>query len=317
MIIQRDHYTLMQADFRDTLAAVAGQADLVLCSPPYADARTYGMDCNWTMTEYAALGDAVFDALKPGGHALINVDAPVRKWRRLCEPCGRMTSAEACPRCGGKTVDGGTERGFHPWQLQADWAERVGFRVPDRLAFGRRGVPGDTIGRFQCGWEPLLWFQRPGGETWLDKRAIAKSAVVAGRRPDSITKRKSDGTTENMKVEYTETSLPNTLWDYANIGGNGCTGAPDIEAENHPARWPFKLAEDIIRCFCPPDGLAVDPFVGAGTSCAAAVAHGRRFHGGDLGVRQFDPAKPNLDAVPWVQVADRVMVERLRQQRLF
>lgn len=120
-----------------------------------------------------------------------------------------------------------------------------------------------------------------------------------------------------MKVEYTETSLPNTLWDYANIGGNGCTGAPDIEAENHPARWPFKLAEDIIRCFCPPDGLAVDPFVGAGTSCAAAVAHGRRFHGGDLGVRQFDPAKPNLDAVPWVQVADRVMVERLRQQRLF
>lgn len=107
-----------------------------------------------------------------------------------------------------------------------------------------------------------------------------------------------------------------TLWEYGPVG-LGCTGAPDIEAENHPARWPYKLAEDIIRCFCPPDGLAADPFTGAGTSCAATVAHGRRFHGGDLGSRQFDPAKPHLDAMPWVEVADRVMVQRLRQQKLF
>ena len=210
-------------------------------------------------------------------------------------------------------VDGGTERGFHPWQLQADWAERVGFRVPDRLVFGRKGVPGDTLGRFQCGWEPLLWFQRPGGETWLDKRSIAMTAL--GRKgPQS--KRTVNGTTAKMDATATDIELPDTLWNLGAVGP-GCTGAPDIEAENHPARWPFKLAEDIIRCFCPPDGLAVDPFLGAGTSCAAAIAHGRRFHGGDLGVRQFDPAKPHLDAVPWVQVADRVMVERLRQQKLF
>ena len=72
-------YTLMQADYRDTLAAVAGQADLVFTSPPYADARTYGMGCNWTDADYAALGDAVCAALKPGGHALRHVDAPVRE----------------------------------------------------------------------------------------------------------------------------------------------------------------------------------------------------------------------------------------------
>lgn len=319
MIITRDRYTLMQADFRDTLAAVAGQADLVLCSPPYADARTYGMNCNWTMAEYAALGDAVFDALKPGGHALINVDAPVRKWRRLCEPCGRMTGADVCPRCSGKTVDGGTERGFHPWQLQADWAERVGFRVPDRLAFGRAGFPGAYSGRFRNDWEPLLWLQKPGEEGFFDRWGLA-SLSKEDSRGKPASGRKSDGThyRQVAKGKAVEEGVTHrgTLWDYERAG-EAQTGAPDIEAENHPARWPFKLAEDIIRCFCPPDGLAVDPFVGAGTSCAAAVAHGRRFHGGDLGVRQFDPAKPHLDAVPWVHVADRVMVERLRQQRLF
>jgi len=289
-------YTLLQADYRETLAAVAGQADLVFTSPPYADARTYGMGCNWTDADYAALGDAVFAALKPGGHALINVDAPVREWRKGF----------------------GTERGFHPWVLMLDWARRVGFRVPDRLAFGRAGFPGAYHGRFRNDWEPLLWFQRPGAEGWFDRWGLAAASkndsngkAAAGRRPDGSMYRQI---AKGKAVEEGVTHR-GTLWDYERAGDMQ-TGAPDIEAENHPARWPFKLAEDIVRCFCPPDGLAVDPFVGAGTSAVAALEHGRRFHGGDLGVRTAD-AERGLDAVPWVVVAERVIDRRFRQQRLF
>jgi hypothetical protein len=264
-------------DFRETLALCEGAADLVLTSPPYCDARTYGMGVSWGMEEYAALGDAVFAALRPGGHALINVDAPVREWRKGF----------------------GTERGFHPWRLMLDWAERVGFRVPDRLAFGRDGIPGDSPGRFQCGWEPLLWFQRPGGDPFLDKRSIAQPSDLArAGRADVLTKRQSDGTMRREGVVRLATRLPDTLWDYGRVG-EGQTGAPDIEAQNHPARWPYKLAEDIVRCFCPPGGLACDPFLGAGTSAVAAMEHGRRFIGGDLGARPAD-AERGLDAVPWV-----------------
>lgn len=288
----RERCTLHMGDFRDTLALAEGKADLVFCSPPYADARTYGMGCNWTMKEYADLGDAVFAALRPGGHAVINVDAPVREWR----------------------PGFGTERGFHPWRMMLDWAERVGFRVPDRLVFGRKGVPGDTIGRFQSGWEPLLWFQRPGGETFLDKRSIARrvSAYKVGNKRvanGSIVKQR------NGADLWCDIALPDTLWDYGNVGSGG-TGADDIEAENHPARWPYKLAEDIVRCFCPTDGLAVDPFVGAGTSAVAALEHGRRFVGGDLGSRTADETR-NLDGVPWVVVTERVLDARFRQMKLF
>ena len=289
-------YTLMQADYRETLAAVAGQADLVLTSPPYCDSRTYGMGCNWTDADYAALGDAVFAALKPGGHALINVDAPVREWRKGF----------------------GTERGFHPWRLMLDWAERVGFRVPDRLAFGRLGLPGAYHGRFRNDWEPLLWFQKPGTDGWFDKIPIATPTGTAGGSGRSMKKDGSvydRGGATGWAVENGMRQM-GTFWDYGNVGG--ChAGAPDIEAENHPARWPYKLAEDIVRCFCPPNGLAVDPFLGAGTSAVVALEHGRRFHGGDLGDRTFDPAKPHLDAVPWVVVAERVIVARQRQQKLF
>lgn len=279
-------------DFRETLALCEGAADLVLTSPPYCDARTYGMGVSWGMEEYAALGDAVFAALRPGGHALINVDAPVREWR----------------------PGFGTERGFHPWRLMLDWAERVGFRVPDRLAFGRHGQPG-LFPYFRNDWEPLLLFQRPGATGFCDAGAIGTRQRDDTWRTTARS-RSSDGAIEiRGRSPKRDVRRRGTLWDYGATGA-GQTGAPDIEAENHPARWPYKLAEDIVRCFCPPGGLACDPFLGAGTSAVAAFEHGRRFIGGDLGARPAD-AERGLDAVPWVEVAARVIDARQRQGKLF
>ena len=119
-------WTLYHADYRDTLGAVAasGGADLIAFSPPYCYARNYGMDVSWGMADYAALGDAVWSALKPGGHALVNVSAPVRDW----------------------TGDWrGNGRGLHAFRLVIDWHYRIGFRTPDHLAFGRDGQPGKWV----------------------------------------------------------------------------------------------------------------------------------------------------------------------------
>ncbi len=281
----QDRATLLQADYRDTLAACDVAADLVLTSPPYCNARTYGHAVNWTDEDYQRLGDAVFAALKPGGHALINVDAPVREWRKGY----------------------GTERGFHPWRLMLDWAERVGFRVPDRLAFGRHGQPGKFWG-FRNDWEPLLWFQRPGDGWAPDAAAVGiKPAYKASGRH---TRREKDGTITDMGAKKPiDVTRRGNLWQYG-ATGRGQTGAPAIEAANHPARWPYRLARDIVRCFCPPDGLAVDPFVGAGTSMIAALDEGRQFIGGDLYERQDD-------GKPWVVVAAEIAEARYQQQALF
>jgi hypothetical protein len=284
----RDRAVLHHGDYRETLALCEGKADLVACSPPYCDARTYGAAVSWTMTDYAALGDAVFAALRPGGHALINVDAPVREWR----------------------PGFGTERGFHAWDLMLDWARRVGSRVPDRLAFGRLGLPGAYSGRFRNDWEPLLWFVKPGGDPFLDKRALAAPARWPEDARVSTTKgRRADGSQVVEPTTGFDTVQRGTLWECGSVGA-GQSGALDIEAANHPARWPYKLAEDIVRCFCPPDGLVCDPFLGAGTTLIAALEHGRRFVGGDLLARQDD-------GKPWIDVAASVADERFKQTRLF
>lgn len=283
-------WTLYHADYRDTLAAVAasGGADLIAFSPPYCDARSYGMDVSWDMADYAALGDAVWGALKPGGHALVNVSAPVRDW----------------------AGDGrGNGRGLHAFRLVIDWHDRIGFRTPDHLAFGRDGTPGRWPMGFRSGWEPLWWFQRPGGDGYFHPAAIATAAAIAGAKRLRHSARSSVGTNEwSSRGGYftvADERLPTSLWNLGSI----CTAAEPTDG-THPARWPYRLASDIVRCFAAPGALVCDPFVGSGTTAAAALAHGRRFVGGDLGVRQSD-------RVPWVTVTDGLLRQRTAQGRLF
>ena len=281
-------YVLQQCDYRELLGAVAaaGGCDLVLTSPPYDDARTYGAAVSWAMDDYRVLGDAVFAALAPGGHCLMVLDGPVREWRKGF----------------------GTERSFTPWRVMLDWAERVGFRVPDRLAYGRHGVPGAYYGRFRNDWEPLLWFQRPGARGCFDRWPLVEKAKYDGRggtggnrtRAGDIETRRRSGRAVEEGVRHR-----GTYWNYGSVGSGR---DPIGEATDHPARFFLPFAEDAVHCFCRPDGLVVDPFVGSGTSLVAAVRHGRRFVGGDALVRP-------VDGRPWVDVAEaRLLADCARRK---
>jgi len=287
-------YQIAQRDYLDTLKACedAGGVDLVATSPPYADARTYGMDCSFTDADYQRLAHGLWSALRPGGHALINLDAPVRDW----------------------TGDGrGTERGLHPWRFMLYAHDAVGFRVPDRLAFGRHGLPGAYAGRFRNDWEPLLWLQKPGAEGFFDRWPLTRARRADHDSRGVSTATQADGgrraRPRTGRSEDENVTHRGTIWEYGQAG-HGHTGAIDIEDAQHPARWPYKLARDIVVCFSAPGALVCDPFLGAGTTMIAALEEGRRFIGGDLGARQ-------TDGRPWVDVAADLWAARQRQVKLF
>lgn len=257
--------------FEETLLAceVLGGVDLIITSPPYCDARTasaYGTAEAWREEQYKALGESCFAALKPGGHAIVNVDAPVREWRKGF----------------------GTERGFHAWRLMLDWAERIGFRVPDRLAFGRNGLPGAYGGRFRNDWEPLLWFQKPGADGYFDKASLDAPSLWTS---SMAVQRRADGTMHSRTAsgEAVEKAITRrgTMWSYGAVGC-GHSGSAGLEATGHPARFPLRLALDVVACFSPPGGLVCDPFMGSGTSAVACVMLGRGVIGGDIGARDAD-----------------------------
>ena len=264
-----------QRDYRDTLARAAehGGADLVVTSPPYDDARTYGAGVSWTMADYRALGDALLVGLRPGGHALVVLSGPVRDTPR------------------------GTERSLTPWRVVLDWTDRVGLRCPDVLAYARAGMPGEFRGRFRQDWEPILWMQRPGVGGWMEKSTLRESARFGRTRASSCGIRRQDGSllrrVRSGRAVDEGTIERGTLWSYGMVGHGGERG--DLEATDHPARFASRFARDAVRCFCPPGGLVCDPFVGSGTSAVVAVEEGRRFVGGDTG--------HDARGVPWASVA--------------
>ena len=67
-------------------------------------------------------------------------------------------------------------------------------------------------------------------------------------------------------------ALPGSVWEIASQPLN----APDHLDDDHYAAYPFEIPRRIIRGWCPPGGLVVDPFGGTGTTALTASVLGRR-----------------------------------------
>jgi len=295
---------LRQADYADTLGEVEGKADLILMSPPYPGvARTYGEaeGKDWTLEDYQRLGNSVKRALRPdGGQCLCVLDGPVRDYRG----------------------DGYTERSVMPWRVLLDWKDRLGLVCPDVLAYGKQTSPGAFPRGFKSAWEPMLWFSTPG-DISVNSAAIAEKRTTTSNRTTVGGKggqRRANGHGRRNRSSTSPVAdyvLPSTLWAYGNVSKGG--GGP-TENENHPARFPYRLARDVVLCFSNPGDLVVDPFLGSGTSLVAALDHGRRFFGGDLLARDRRDEKgrplPGHGDL-WIDVAQQIAVDRYAQRILF
>lgn len=66
---------------------------------------------------------------------------------------------------------------------------------------------------------------------------------------------------------------------------------------NHFATFPQALAERIVLAACPPSGVVLDPFMGSGTTGAAALKNRRQFIGFDLSEEYTQIANERTESV--------------------
>lgn len=274
-------FDVQHRDAFESLSAMrdAGGADLIVTSPPYPDARTseqYGATFDTSIAGYGRLGDAVFEALRPGGVCALNLDGPVRVWR---------------PEIGE------SERSLITYEVALDWAKRVGFRYVERCVYRREGVPGDHGPRWRNGGELVHVFMRPGGECFFDPWGYTLPAKLAGQRYSGGTARCVGGSTARGSWVQAPRRVLSTVID--------CSAGNNQTDRDHPAPFARRLADAFVLCYSPPGGLVGDPFVGSGTVALACHRHGRRFIGGDLGHRERDGRR-------WASIVN----EQLRQQVL-
>jgi adenine-specific DNA-methyltransferase len=117
---------------------------------------------------------------------------------------------------------------------------------------------------------------------------------------------------------------PGDVWVFPNVKSN------HVEKTGHPCQFPIELVERLVLSLTEPGDLVVDPFMGAGTTQAAALLNDRRTAGaevvaeyhkiactriqqallGTLPIRErntpvFDPknAGKSLTTAPWLQPA--------------
>ena len=121
---------------------------------------------------------------------------------------------------------------------------------------------------------------RPG------RRTIEEKVALGGKLH---TKRDADPQADGEALRE-QVYLPPVLANPGNViacnAGGGHMGSK--LAHENEAPFPQKLADFFIRSFCPPGGIACDPFSGSGTTVDAAIRAGRRAIGFDVRESQVD-----------------------------
>jgi len=79
-----------------------------------------------------------------------------------------------------------------------------------------------------------------------------------------------------------------TIWNYVTCGDGSRL------KHQHPATFPDKIPYDFIQCFCPENGIILDPFIGSGTTAIAAINLNRNFIGFDISKEYCELAKKRI-----------------------
>jgi site-specific DNA-methyltransferase (adenine-specific) len=241
--------TIICGDSRTELRPFAGQVDLIVTSPPYADARHNHYDSvhpdkfvEWFLTFH----ESFYNSLKPSGSLVINIKD--------------------------KVVDGVRHR--YVWKTIEALCERGWYSIDDYLWYKPNPMPGFWPTRLRDGWEYCFHLtkskrpyfnpdnvRKPIGD-WVESRLknLGKNDLS---RHNSVNA--SGFGRDISKWVGKQTVLPSNVLTIPLVGKN----------KGHPAVFPVDLPLFFIKLLCPENGLVVDPFAGSGTTGIAALSLGR------------------------------------------
>jgi site-specific DNA-methyltransferase (adenine-specific)/site-specific DNA-methyltransferase (cytosine-N4-specific) len=238
--------TVICGDSRVELSDFKNAVDLMVTSPPYADARKSHYDsvhpdkyADWFMTFH----EPFHTALKPTGSLIINIKD--------------------------KVVDGVRHR--YVWKTMDALCERGWYAIDDYIWHKTNPMPGYWPTRLRDGWEYCFHLaktkqpyfnpdavRRPIGD-WVTSR-LTKLGRNDSSRHNSVNA--SGFGRDISKWVGKKTVLPSNVISRALVGKN----------KGHPAVFPVDLPLFFIKLLCPENGLVADPFSGSGTTGIAALS---------------------------------------------
>ena len=281
--------------------------DLIFCSPPYEDARTYGIDFKLKGQDWVHWAFIRFIECLRVSRGLVAwvVEGKTKKFRWTATPTLLMADLH---RAG---VHLRKPPAFHrvgiPGSGGPDWLRNdyefiicatSGGKLPwsDNTAMGKppKWVPGGEMShRISDGSRVNQWGshennksgpRNPDGSRGSYSGKPSHNIVAKEELRESGIRRANGNRRQHGYNLAPAIANPGNVIK-CNVGG-GTMGSP--LAHENEAPFPELLAEFFIKSFCPPDGIVLDPFSGSGTTCAAAEKWGRQWIGIDIRESQVE-----------------------------
>lgn len=286
--------------------------DSIVTSPPYYALRDYGVKkqigLESSFTEYLDKLLAVFDevkrVLKQSGTC----------WVVIGDTYGGSTAAAGQLINKNKTKSGKPKHSLNKIYNKGKYAKCL-LQIPARFAIGmiERGwilrneiiwhkpnlLPQSMRDRFTMDFEKIFFFTK-------NKKYFFRQQFEPLKNPERLKRRYFNPDREHkwwnsdLKLPVNSISMEKSrakalltgrnkrsVWT---IGTSGFKG-------NHFAVFPEKLIETPIKAGCPVGGIILDPFMGSGTSAAAARNLGRNYFGIELNPAYVKMARRRLSKV--------------------
>ncbi len=221
--------------------------DIVVTSPPYDAVRDYKGRPKFNLHE---TGREIYRALKDGGVAVMVIQDQTKNFAKS------LTSF--------KTI--------------IDWCDNVGFKLFETTIYRKYGAEGAWWNkRFRVDHEYMPIFLKGERPQHFNKEPLKIPSKWGGKTLTGGGTRLTNGTRINTRpIKINPMKCRGTIWEYLTAGDGSRL------KHQHPATFPNQLPYDFIQCFCPKNGVVLDPFVGSGTTTVAAKNLGHKYIGIDI-----------------------------------
>lgn len=226
--------------------------DLVVTSPPYDGIRTY----NGFSYGLHASGKEIYRILKEGGIAAMVIQDQTKHF--------------------GKTLTS--------FRTIIDWCDNIGFKLFECVIYRKYGPEGAWWkSRFRVDHEYIPLFLKGDRPQYFKKEPLKIPCKHAGKVMTGSGSRRTDGKTNpTVTRPINATKCRGTIWNYLMAGDK------DPIKRKHPAPFPDQIPIDIVQCFCPANGIVLDPFMGCGSTAIAAKKLKRNFIGFEISKEYCD-----------------------------
>jgi DNA modification methylase len=228
---------------------ISEEADLIVTSPPYADARKKHYDSispdqfpDWLLSFH----DVFWNSLKPNGSLVINIKD--------------------------KVVDGIRHR--YVWKSIDKLMEKGWFCIDDYIWHKPNPMPGYWPTRLRDGWEYCFHLAKKKSP-YIDQKAV--EVPVGDWVSKRLTKLGENDTSRHNSINESgfgrdiskwvgkEKVLPTNVLSIPLVGKN----------KGHPAVFPIELPAFFIKLLSKENSLIIDPFGGSGSTGIAALLNNR------------------------------------------